>query len=94
MSKEPRSSTFSVGQRVEASHSNPKYNQRQGPITEKVGGGVYAVRFAERTRTVAKRTVTDPAETKNFKLGSLQLVAAAQAPDGEPGAAVQGTLFG
>lgn len=79
MSKEPRTSTFSVGQRVKVQHSNLKYDNRQGVIANKIGGGVYAVDMPARTRTIfgkngGSRQVEDPAETKTMKLGSIKRV--------------------
>lgn len=61
-------------------------------MVDKTGGGVYEVQMPERTRTVTKatgtsRSVTDAAETKKLKLGSLQLVAVVLAK------AAQGSLF-
>lgn len=90
--KEPRTSTFSVGDQVEVSHSNCKYDKRRGKVVEKIGGGVYAVEMPARTRTVAGRAgktrqVEDAAETKKLKLGSLELVAKVLAK------AAQGSLF-
>ena len=90
--KEPRTSTFSVGQQVEVKHSNPKYDKRRGKVVDKIGGGLYAVQLLERTRTVngptgKTRSVTDAAEEKKLKLGSLRLLAAVVAK------AAQGSLF-
>lgn len=90
--KEPRTSTFSVDQQVEAKHSNPKYDKRRGKVVDKTGGGVYSIEMLERTRTIngptgKTRSVTDTAETKDLKLGSLQLLAAVVAK------AAQGSLF-
>ncbi|MCR5890353.1 hypothetical protein LRS06_21740 [Hymenobacter sp. J193] len=98
MSKEPRSSTYSVGQQVEVKHSGAKYHMRKGVIATKVGGGVYGVRMLECSRLVnlptgGSRTDIDGEETKNLKLGSLQLIAGGLQKVNASGCGTQATLF-
>ena len=74
--KEPRTSTFKVGQMVTVQHSNTRYDGRQGPISAVSGGGVYEVDLPERHRqrngpTGHKQMTTDKAEAKRFKMGCL-----------------------